>query len=134
MIPPKQHTDPEQSVRLIKAGLPIDKADMHYRDGVYHQVKPNMNTMAVVAPIWSALALRQLMPTYISQYVSTLDKKMTYRLGWEETQKGFVVFYVDVLFHSFTLVSFECEDLTDGYIDMMCWLLENGFIEKGGKS
>ena len=134
MILHKQHTDPNQSERLIKAGLPIDTADMHYRDGVYHQGKPDMNTMAVVAPIWSALAIRKLMPTYISRYVWNLDKDVDYRLGWEETQKGYIVFYVDSFWHTFTLVSFECDDLTDGYVDMTCWLLENGFIEKGGES
>ena len=127
MITHKQHTNPDQSEKLVKAGLPIDTADMHYRDGVYHQGKPNMNTMAVVAPIWSALALRQLMPTYIGKGVYR-----HYRLGWEETQRGVVVFYVDHIWNSFTKVEFECEDLLDGYVDMTCWLLNNGYMEKGG--
>lgn len=126
----KQHTDPDQSERLIKAGLDIDTADMHYRDGAYHDGKPNMNTMAVVAPIWSAYALRKLMPTYISKDLDGTD--ISYRLGYEETQRGFVVFYADARWHAFTLVVFECEDLNDGYIDMMCWLLDNGYVEKEG--
>ena len=128
MITHKQRTDPDQSERLIKAGLPISTADMYYRDGVYHQGKPDMNTMAVVAPIWSAFALRKLMPTYITKDVNGINA--SYRLGYEQTQKGFVVFYVDSWWHTFTLVEFECEDLTDGYIDMACWLLENGYIKK----
>ena len=132
MITHKQHTNPDQSEKLVKAGLPISTADMHYRDGVYHPGKPNMNTMAVVAPIWSALALRQLMPTYIGKDSSV--KYAQYRLGWEETQRGVVVFYVDKIWNTFTLVEFEREDLLDGYIDMMCWLLENGYITKGGAS
>ena len=126
----KQHTDPDQSERLIKAGLDIDTADMHYRDGAYHQGKPDMNTMAVVAPIWSAYALRKLIPTKIRKDLN--GTKIYYRIGWEPKQRGFVVFYVDDWWHSFTLVEFECEDLNDGYIDMMCWLLDNGYVEKKG--
>lgn len=129
----KQHTDPDQSERLIKAGLDSDTADMHYRDGAYHQGKPDMNTMAVVAPIWSAYALRKLMPAYISKDLNGND--ISYRLGWEPTQRGFVVFYVDAMWHTFTLVEFKCEDLNDGYIDMMCWLLDKRYVEKeGGES
>ena len=86
--------------------------------------------MAVVAPIWSAYALRKLIPTKINKDLN--GTKISYRIGWEETQRGFVVFYVDSWWNSFTLVEFKCEDLNDGYIDMMCWLLDNGYVEKKG--
>jgi hypothetical protein len=42
------------------------------------------------------------------------------------------VFYVDKIWNTFTLVEFEREHLLDGYIDMMCWLLDNGYIEQKG--
>ena len=114
-------TDLEQSRKLLSLRIDKNTADMHYFSDGYNPTKLDVGYSAEDAkfyrgtkneyiPAWSLTALLKLMPSRIDDSYTKLTKLHEY--GWciEGHQK--VGEPVDVAF------------------EMVCWLLENGYIKK----
>lgn len=112
-------TDIEQSCRLLGLGLDPNSSDMYYtpypNDEYWYDI-PNvgMATKEVnQLSAWSLTALLKLMPSRIDGFYTKLTK--IHDNGWciEGHQK--------------------VGEPVDAAFEMVCWLLENGYIKKSKK-
>lgn len=129
-------TTPEQSASLIKAGIPINTADMYYRDGVYHIGKPDMNSMAVVCPCWSLKALIDSLPPFSGDdvYVWHLIKNAN---AYNDIKEPF--YMCEIIRNADKKHGWWCEfgkDEFDAIVRLVCLLdaMGTGIIKKGGAS
>lgn len=139
----KEYTSVEQSKHLLELGLDPETADMEFlfvkkdnsmvgkvpfvKDG-YEEPDCGYN----IVPCWSPMALLNLMPTYLFKFERGIDLMIYPSLN--KSKKWQVSYlsadlspenkdkYIKVI-HGDTLV--------DAAFGMMCWLLENNFINKG---
>ena len=117
-------TDLEQSRKLLSFKIDKNTADMHYFSDGYNPIKLDVGYSAENAkfyrgtkneyiPAWSLTALLKLMPSRIDGSYTKLTKLHEY--GWciEGHQK--------------------VGEPVDAAFEMVCWLLENGYIKKSKK-
>lgn len=113
-------TDLKQSRKLISLGLDKNTADMHYFSDGYNPTKLDVGYSAENAkfyrgtknkyiPAWSLTALLELMPDYNITRNSFYNKVVLWSQGGN---------------------SGECNAVIDAAFEMVCWLLENGYIKK----
>ena len=119
----------EQSLRLIELGLKKTSSDLYYckghRDELEVIVKhENLDDEDIVA--WSLDALVNEMPKEIKED----DKKYGFHL--ETTHNLYYVSYyrydIDGIWYLHTTEMCDCT--IDAAYEMVCWLLENGYIKK----
>ena len=128
----QHYTTIEQSKKLVELGLNPESADMGWNVFVDDSTRclpindwdlsKNGEGGTEFIPCWSLGALIKLMPSLIShgQYDSTL---VIYKYG------EFRVCYQNM--HHLDEVWYIKECLLDAVFEMVCWLLENGYIKKG---
>jgi len=118
----QHYTIIEQSKKLVELGLNPDTADMCYSTfGVEaHPLHLILKNKDKLMPCWSLGALLEIMPEIDNQLPSLRKYKNYYcvvysdnvtRLGDNQWQNG--------------------KTTTEAAFEMVCWLLENGYIEKG---
>ena len=129
----------EQSKHLLELGLDPKTADMFYFSyGMFRPMKLHVGKILedVVTgkrqwaiPAWSLSALLEVMPSNIKademQYYHHLEKS-----------NGFytVSYYFDDVDELYTLNTTKvCDDPVTAAYEMVCWLLEQGLIKKGGE-
>lgn len=127
------YTTIEQSKRLLELGLNPDTADMlweqHIYESPYVTVKPyttkGKSISAHILPCWSLGALLELMPK-IKEDENDGGCYPTLCKGYN-TDKWHCVY------RSSIHITDWCDTSINAAFDMMVWLLENGYIKKGGK-
>ena len=114
-------TDLEQSRKLLSLGIDKNTADMHYFSDGYNPTKLDVGYSAENAkfyrgtkneyiPAWSLTALLKLMPSRIDGFYTKLTK--IHDNGWCIEGHKTIGEPIDAAF------------------EMVCWLLENGYIKK----
>lgn len=145
-------TNIQQSKRLLELGLSPDSADMWWSNRfVYWSstpmigVAPEQNQLYTFKwcemdiPAWSLSALLEVMPAMIV-YPTWVDKRPTdvwFNLDKDynsETKKQFYMCYYESLdTHQLAKNTDPSHSSPiDAAYEMVCWLLEQGLIEKGG--
>lgn len=121
----------EQSKRLLKLGLDVSTADMclckSTQGSWFLCAYVPSEYDAHTAPAWSLSALLEVMPSNIGDYdlYITKHKYVDGGHGYNvEYNRGFTI----SVLHKGT-----SRDLVDAAYEMVCWLLEQGLIKKGGK-
>lgn len=112
-------TSIEQSKELVRLGLDQKTADMSYTYFDESEPKldliPYMLNSRMAIPAWSLSALLEVMPKGTELVKMQNDSHALY---WE----------VDYMFTGYE----DSDPITAAY-EMVCWLLEQGLVEKGGK-
>ena len=122
----KHYTTIEQSKKLLELGLNPKSADMYYlSQGMDDSGKKyysldvdegyNDDISERDIPCWSLAALLQVMPI--------VDEHTYHICG---TLNGGALCE-----HGCTSVMFQEDTIIDACFEMVCWLLENGYIKKG---
>ena len=130
------YTTIEQSKHLIELGLSAETADMlweqHNREDPYVTVKPwttkGKNIGAHVLPCWSLGALLDIMPkTITDEYDSKgcLGMCVFHNSSW-----GWVVYYSNADADCSSIHEEQGKTLLEAAYNMVCWLLEQGYIKK----
>lgn len=114
----KAYTDIEQSKKLAEI-LPIESADMFYRDSDSNDVKLMWEHIApkVTTPCWSLAALLDVIKPF---------NENTY------TIKGTLDGGAIISFDEVTSVMFQEEEIIDAVFEMVVWLKEIGKLESYG--
>lgn len=131
-----------QSKKLIEIGLDIKTADMHYMHrhweineytiGDQTDARPGCcptsynkdrnNTDHHYIPCWSLGALIDIIPSMIYKggetFTLMVHKDVIYHVCYKSH------YHLDEIW-------FSKENLLDAAFEMVCWLLENGYIKKG---
>lgn len=135
----KGFTSIEQSKHLLELGLDPQTADMYYEYtaeepkykiyvGKSISIAKNLYSYrnGHVIPAWSLSALLELMPKF--------DDNGRYYIGLEYSKEPDKTGYVELLFNfswrEDSLKTVDADNLLDASFEMVCWLLENGYIEK----
>ena len=123
-------TSVEQSKKLVKLGLDVNTADAIYPwrelmkdyDSLY--VPENMFDIDEDdIPAWSLSALLELLPQHIDS-----------GLGWQKfgLDKGWNGGIYQVYYENKnSFIEKKSQTAVDAAFEMICWLLEQGFIKKG---
>ena len=121
-------TSLEQSRQLMDAGLSLSTADMTYNkfkackdDYYFLSVDDKTNDesgLVDVVPAWSLSALIELMPKIKTEYGIIRPKMVK-----EETSVLQYRFYYETLYFSEI-----CETAVDAAVDMVLWLIREGFL------
>lgn len=130
----------EQSRKLIELGLDPESADMTYllfSDGKY-SIKVEIGERQKgesFLPAWSLSALLEVMPKVI---VHDMNKHVLC-LKYAEGVAPFIYYVVESGRNKGKLIRFDngrcvpdAYDALDAACKMVCWLLEQGLIKKGG--
>lgn len=144
MATTKSYTDINQSKKLAEI-LPLESADMFYNeepDEVYLKDVINTKYPMVIGeeqkhhleeygiPCWSLAALLELMPPYLFEWERGIDLNIYRNLNG----KGWHVSYIPNAIDNLTKDKFR--KITNGdtpieaAYNMVCWLVEQGFIKK----
>ena len=131
----------EQSKHLLELGLDPASADMEYcyidefnsglqvKGDINAEVDRRLDMMFGVThiPAWSLSALLEVMPSFIDYKGQKLRLTIEKAGVWN-------VFYIGTQ-HRLNEIWFNGEygDSVEPAYKMVCWLLEQGFIKKGGK-
>lgn len=119
----------EQSLRLIELGLKKTSSDLYYYKGHRDELEvivkhENLDDEDIIA--WSLDALVNEMPKEIKK-----DNKQ-YGFHLETTHNLYYVSYyrydIDGIWYHHTTELYDCT--IDAAYEMVCWLLENGYIKK----
>jgi len=125
-------TDLEQSRKLLSLGIKKNTADMHYFSDGYNPTKLDVGYSAENAkfyrgtkneyiPAWSLTALLKLMPKI---------KAATPILVNALLEEKYYCHYQGIgTYKEVNTTSFQDEPV-DAAFEMVCWLLENGYIKK----
>ena len=112
----------EQSRKLIELGLDPNSANMYYPylgAGMYGDIPrvgfPIEYSGGRDIPAWSLSALLEVMP---NEYQPLLRKECKW--------------YMDAWYEYGNLIAGGCYEPLDAAYEMVCWLLEQGLIKKGG--
>ena len=118
-------TSIEQSNKLLSLGLDSSTADMCWckeadgYDYIYSRtVAPSEERVA-----WSLSALLELMPATISSIGGC------YRLTIDKEDNVYNILYDDILLREAAILYAEYS-LIDAAFEMVCWLIEQGYISK----
>lgn len=129
----------EQSKKLIEAGLDPNTADMYY-DLIdepelygYPHTPYREDDIGMFHPCWSLGTLIELIP-------KTIETKKPKNLYFPEilpASNGIAYTALNeskemVFLKMFTTGSEDKASLIDNMVSMVCWLLENNYIKKGG--
>lgn len=129
------YTTIEQSKKLVKLGLNPNTADMlweqHIFESPYVTVKPyttkGKSIGAHILPCWSLGALLEVMP----KTMKGIPEKAAYSLTLKENSyNAWKCNYVHFSFGELYEFPAQPTPLKATY-EMVCWLLENGYIKKG---
>jgi len=131
-------TSIEQSKKLMELGLDVNTADMIYQPTMDIDSMSNVGFDKIplcfpfnrvkecniqYLPAWSLSALLRIIPKHIKDFnVLRID------IG----EKDFAIWYDEIGYGVNTeLPNITTECPIDACFEMVCWLLENGYIEKG---
>ena len=124
----------EQSKHLLELGLDPKTADITYEGtqlkvGLDNAITGNLFSFrnGYVIPAWSLSALLEVMPSNIGDYdlYITKHKYVDGGHGYNvEYNRGFTISVLN---------KGTNRDLVTAAFEMVCWLLEQGLIEKGGE-
>ena len=130
----KSYTNIEQSKKLAEI-LPLESADMYYfvADNLEKQepnyaIRCGTPIVKTDIPCWSLAALVELMPKYIiDEYTSKgwLGMCLLYYSSWR-----WIVYYSNEDVDSPAMHEEKGETLLEAAYNMVCWLVEHGFIKK----
>ena len=119
-------TTPEQSDRLIKAGLDVNTADMYWlkEDDSLHIGKifkcSNFNE---TFPIWSLSALLSLIPPYLGEFNDGID------FGFSKAMNGkwYSAHYLQTADNGEVsgVKTVTGKDAVDAVVELVLWLIEN---------
>ena len=126
----------EQSKRLLVLGLDIKSADMCLcktaQDTWFLCAGTPGEYDAHTVPAWSLSALLNVMPKNTNETYHLFSSMMANQLGSWVCDRS--KYYIDT--NGYNKNDYECfksdNPITAAY-EMVCWLLEQGFIKKGGK-
>lgn len=122
----KHYTSIEQSKKLLELGLNSESADMYwFRDDTeIPKIFPKSmmkNSASVTLPCWSLGAL-----TEISKVCTRLECHLRVDKKW-----NFFATCKDDVFNPFYTTHYKgYNSQLEAYYDLVCWLLENNYIEK----
>lgn len=117
-------TTPEQSDRLIKAGLNINTADMIWvkEDNSLHLGK-KFKYSGETLPIWSLSALLSLIPPYLGEFNDNID------FGFSKAMNGkwYSAHYIKTADNGDLsgVKTVTGEGAVDAAVELVIWLLEN---------
>ena len=128
----------EQSKHLLELGLSKETADMSYSEEYFGKDKDgndewrwqlnacNFVDVEGIIPAWSLSELLEVMPSFIDYKGQKLRLTIEKAGVWN-------VFYIGTQ-HRLNEIWFNGEygDSVEPAYKMVCWLLEQGFIKKGG--
>ena len=118
-------TTSEQSQHLLELGLDPKTADMYYLPQVMNDgetlwpIDDGYDLDDADQPAWSLSALLEVMPPFIKGHHLKIEKTRITDM-W----------YLD---YQYLTDSEPRKDLLTAAYEMVCWLLEQGLIKKGGK-
>ena len=123
----------EEAEKLVKAGLPIETADMHYLDHGSNEFRaltlPYVNTASGVRPwvipCWSLGALIQMLPLNIQTKDYLLHK---YDLEFK-LYSGYMVAYCIGQSHTPIIFTEKYETLIEACVEMIILLLKNDYYD-----
>lgn len=124
------YTSIEQSKKLLELGLNPESADMYYEDDISVEIGHPWHEQHI--PCWSVGALMKLLPSEISTGDEWHNK---YQIDIRKYDRTFyqIAFGNDRglsgSWHD-RISTKECDNLLDACFNMICWLLENGYIKK----
>ena len=134
----------EQSKHLLELGLSKETADMSYSEEYFGKDKDGndewcwrLNACKFVdvegiIPAWSLTALLEVMPKNTNETYHLFSSMMADQLGSWVCDRS--KYYIDT--DGYNKNDYECfksdNPITAAY-KMVCWLLEQGLIEKGGQ-
>lgn len=141
------YTTIEQSKKLVELGLNPDTADMFYSRrptgkseySVFPDFKPEGRLEVftkVDLPCWSLGALMDLLPPSIQTGEGMQNQyEIDIRKYWGNEENMYQIAYgndrgLSEEWHDMINTG-EKESLCDVAFDIICWLLENGYIKKG---
>jgi len=142
----KHYTTIEQSKKLVELGLNPDTADMFYSRrptgkseySVFPDFKPEGRLEVftkVDLPCWSLGALMDLLPPSIQTGEGMQNQyEIDIRKYWGNEENMYQIAYgndrgLSEEWHDMINTG-EKESLCDVAFDIICWLLENGYIKK----
>ena len=140
----KHYTTIEQSKKLVELGLSPDTADMFYSRrptgkseySVFPDFKPEGRLEVftkVDLPCWSLGALIELMPKIISVPVDERSAYF-YSLEWQFANDNSLRYIATnrgkCLIDIYSDHDTRGKSLIETAFEMVCWLLENGYIKK----
>lgn len=121
-------TNIEQSKKLIELEINVNTADMHWdfqQDGyvlIAAELGYYHNDSEI--PCWSLTALLELMPKSISEDSCASVYKLSMWPTWKPGN-WMAIYSMDYE----VLKSFEASTPLDAVFEMVCWLLEQGYIK-----
>lgn len=125
-------TDIEQSCRLLELGLDPNSSDMYYtpypNDEYWYDI-PNvgMATKEVnQLSAWSLTALLNIAPKYFSKE----NHQFVQSYSYDHIDGCYHFIYRDYQHGGRSKYISKNKDLFDAAFEMVCWLLENGYIKK----
>lgn len=128
-------TDIEQSCRLLELGLDPNSSDMYYtpypNDEYWYDI-PNvgMATKEVnQLSAWSLTALLNITPKYFSKE----NHQFVQSYSYDHIDGCYHFIYRDYQHGGRSKYISKNKDLFDAAFEMVCWLLENGYIKKSKK-
>lgn len=139
------YTSVEQSKKLIELGLDPESADMcyHFPDIQEHNYalclpweKVHLTEKENSLPCWSVGALFDLFPIFTepTAFSCKVSVPTIHHLSneYEIIYEGDYEFPMIISDNIASVVSFKRGNLIDACYEMVVWLLENGYIKKGG--
>ena len=117
-------TTPEQSDRLIKAGLDFHTADMIWvkEDNSFY-IGKTFKYSGLTFPIWSLSALLSLIPPYLGEFNENID------FGFSKAMNGkwYSAHYLQTADNGEVsgVKTVTGKDAVDAAVELVLWLLEN---------
>ena len=119
----------EQSKHLLELGLDPKTADMYYLPQVMNEgetlwpIDEGYNLDDADQPAWSLSALLEVMPNNDYWEICL----------WQYKDQRWQCVFDDVEFSNGETKAFVANTPIDAAYEMVCWLLENNLIKKGGQ-
>ena len=121
-------TSIEQSKKLLEIGIDVNTADMYWWYNTEEKrYEASLIDYAFISdmdiPAWSLSALLSIIPKHIGDSVFRMDMGETDINLWFDDLSSRTVDEI--------LPDITKENFVDAAFEMICWLLENGYIKKG---
>lgn len=135
----KHYTTIEQSKKLLELGLPVDSADMTWRKDCDNRYCPIVGLDVSIKhklfsfrygysiPCWSIGALLELIPSCLGKFSDGID----FGLSKAVNNKWYSAHYIKTKENGcMEAISVKTGDTPiDACFEIICWLLENGYIK-----